>query len=92
MPPRVLIVDDERAFAEILAELISSEGYVAERAHTGREAMSMLSDADRCQPDVLICDVMLPEMRGDQLACAVRERFARSAGSIAESASRTAAS
>ena len=73
---RVLIVDDEKAFAEIIAELLADEGYAVRQAYDGLDAMSLLTDRRTAEdPDVVLCDVMLPGLRGDRLAGAVRERF-----------------
>jgi two-component system response regulator MprA len=74
MVPRVLIVDDERTFSEILGELLADEGYCVARAHDGVTALNMLA-SERLSPDLLLCDVMLPGLRGDRLAAEVRRRF-----------------
>jgi CheY-like chemotaxis protein len=73
MRPHVLIVDDEKAFADILTELMVEEGYAVTQAYDGVTALGMLSSRHIC-PDVLVCDVMLPGLRGDRLAREVRER------------------
>ena len=76
MAPRVLIVEDEKTFAEIIGELLADEGYAVVRAHDGVTALNMLASG-RLPPDVLVCDVMLPGLRGDRLAAEVRRRFPR---------------
>jgi CheY-like chemotaxis protein len=72
--PRVLIVDDERAFADVVAELLEEEGYHVIRAYDGITAIQMLSPV-RIAPDVILCDVMLPGLSGDRLAAEVRRLF-----------------
>ena len=74
MAPRVLIVDDERTFSEIIGELLVDEGYSVVRAHDGVTALNMLA-SERLSPDLVLCDVMLPGLRGDRLAAEVRRRF-----------------
>ena len=74
MAPRVLIVDDERTFAEIVGELLADEGYSVVRAHDGVTALNMVA-SERMGPDLILCDVMLPGLRGDRLAAEVRRRF-----------------
>ena len=74
MSPRVLIVDDERTFAEILGELLVDEGYSVVRAHDGVTALNMVA-SERMGPDLILCDVMLPGLRGDRLAAEIRRRL-----------------
>jgi CheY-like chemotaxis protein len=74
MAPRVLIVDDERTFSEIIGELLVDEGYSVVRAHDGVTALNMLA-SERLSLDLVLCDVMLPGLRGDRLAAEVRRRF-----------------
>jgi CheY-like chemotaxis protein len=74
MAPRVLIVDDERTFSEIIGELLVDEGYSVVRAHDGVTALNMLA-SKRLSLDLVLCDVMLPGLRGDRLAAEVRRRF-----------------
>src|SRR5438874_7881691 len=71
---RVLIVDDENAFADVLAELLTDEGYAVVRARNGITAINMLA-ADHLAPDLIVCDVMMPGLRGDRVASEVRRRF-----------------
>ena len=74
MAPRVLIVDDERTFAEIVGELLADEGYSVVRAHDGVTALNMVG-SERMRPDLMVCDVMLPGLRGDRLVAEVRRQF-----------------
>ena len=59
--PRVLIVDDDRELAAMLAERLSQEGWLVEAAQTGSEGSLALS---RCLPDAVLLDVMLPDATG----------------------------
>jgi CheY-like chemotaxis protein len=72
--PYVLIVDDERAFAEVVGELLNDEGYLVVRAYDGLHALSLLSDPTRL-PDLVLCDVMLPGVTGDRIAAELRRRY-----------------
>jgi CheY-like chemotaxis protein len=76
MRPRILIVEDEPAFAEVLSELLVEEGYSVLHVRDGITAVNILA-ADRQRPDLIVCDVMLPGLRGDRLAAEVRKRFPR---------------
>jgi two-component system response regulator MtrA len=74
MKMRILVVEDEPAFAEVLTELLVEEGYSVVHIRDGITAMNALAGAKR-RPDLILCDVMLPGLRGDRLAAEVRERF-----------------
>jgi CheY-like chemotaxis protein len=74
MPIDVLVVDDERPFAAVLAELLTAEGNRVQVAHDGRRAMRILTTQPRF-PDVVLCDVMLPGLNGPSLAAELRRRF-----------------
>jgi len=71
---RVLLVDDERAYAEVLTELLHDEEYEVHRVHGGLEALQALADGEGI-PDLVLCDVMLPGLRGDRLVYELRSRF-----------------
>jgi two-component system alkaline phosphatase synthesis response regulator PhoP len=59
--PRLLLVEDERALADVLADNLREEGYDPVVARDGGEALS----AWRAQTfDLVVLDVMLPEMDG----------------------------
>ncbi|GAC1325853.1 MAG: hypothetical protein NVSMB2_24630 [Chloroflexota bacterium] len=74
MRPRILIVDDEKAFADVVSELLTDEGFSVLHASDGMSAVQMLS-SDRFQPDLVVCDVMLPGLRGDRIASEVRRLY-----------------
>ena len=71
---RILLVEDEPAFADVLTELLVDEGYSVVHVRDGITALNTLAGAMR-RPDLIVCDVMLPGVRGDRLATLVRERF-----------------
>ena len=63
-PPRVLVVDDMPANRDVLSRRVKREGYLAETAENGREALEKL----RAEPfDLVLLDVQMPEMDGPQL-------------------------
>jgi CheY-like chemotaxis protein len=79
MGRRILVVEDERAFAEVLTELLLEEGYSVVHVRDGITALNLLAGPrSRAQRfDLILCDVMLPGLRGERLAAEVRRRFPR---------------
>jgi DNA-binding response OmpR family regulator len=61
MVERILVVDDEEFIRELLAEILSSEGYEVLSASNGREAIQL---AARETPHLVILDANMPEMDG----------------------------
>jgi len=59
--PRVLLVDDEKEFREILAERLVRRGLDVEMAESGPVALDM---ADKESYDAIILDLAMPEMDG----------------------------
>jgi two-component system response regulator PilR (NtrC family) len=75
MPDHVkhlLIVDDEKALREAVAERLTDQGYAVEQADNGEEALRRLSDFAF---DILITDLRLPGIDGRQVLDAAIERY-----------------
>lgn len=62
---KILIVDDEPDINAILMAYLGAHGYQTLCAHDGVEALEMVA-AER--PDLILLDVMMPEMSGYQVA------------------------
>jgi DNA-binding response OmpR family regulator len=58
---RLLIVEDEREFAETLRRGLVAEGFTVDVAHTGREGLWRATEQEY---DVVVLDIMLPELSG----------------------------
>jgi DNA-binding NtrC family response regulator len=63
-PQHLLLVDDETAFREVIAERLLEHGYQVEQAGTGEEAVARLNDFAF---DILITDLRLPGVDGRQV-------------------------
>ena len=74
--PRVLVVEDDPALRESLAEMLEDEGYCVYSAGNGAEALRVLMQIAR--PSVILLDLMMPVMNGWDLISALKrdERFA----------------
>ncbi|HLQ19553.1 MAG TPA: response regulator [Tabrizicola sp.] len=67
--PRVLVVEDEDNIAVALEFLIMREGYDHDRAANGTEALRRIRET--C-PDLVLLDVMLPDISGYEICEAIR--------------------
>ena len=72
MPEKILIVEDEIALQETLAYSLKKEGYILETVGDGRSA---LEAARRLKPDLIVLDIMLPEMDGFEVARTLRKEM-----------------
>jgi CheY-like chemotaxis protein len=66
---RVLVVDDYRATADTLSSLVTIWGHEVRRAYDGTKALRL---AAAFQPDVLLLDILMPNMSGFEVAMQVR--------------------
>ena len=73
MPQRkILIVEDEETIRHTLAYNLTKEGYAVREARTGTEA---LAEARRSPPDLIILDLMLPELSGLEVCRILRQEM-----------------
>jgi two-component system OmpR family response regulator len=67
--PRVLVVDDEEHITELVAMGLGYNGFDVERVASGRSALEAV---DRHRPDLIVLDVMLPDLDGFEVARRLR--------------------
>lgn len=67
---KILIVEDEVSIAELERDYLEISGYEVEMAHTGQKGMTMIKNGDY---DLIILDLMLPEIDGYSIIKAVRD-------------------
>jgi len=58
---KILVVDDERDIVDLIDYHLAREGYRVSRAYNGRECIDV---AKKIRPDLIVMDVMMPEMDG----------------------------
>ena len=68
----ILIVDDEPSLLNLITEILEQQGYKVFCAHSGKEALEVLEHESI---DLLISDVIMPEMDGYHLAVIVQEKY-----------------
>ncbi len=66
---RVLVVDDEPMVLEVVTSYLERDGFQVTTAATGAEALAAL---EKNKPDLLVLDVMLPEIDGFDLLARIR--------------------
>jgi DNA-binding response OmpR family regulator len=66
---RIVLVEDERDMADLVAMRLRKEGYQVEIAYDGARGLEMIQASP---PDLVLLDLMLPEMPGTAVAAAVR--------------------
>lgn len=65
----ILVIEDEADILDNISELLAGEGYRVVKATTGR---SGIEEAHRHEPDLILCDVMMPEVDGHAVLQALR--------------------
>ena len=68
---RVLIVDDEPSMCELVERVLRDAGYDAQSATSGSDALKIVESQGPF--DLVVADVMIPEMTGDELARRLRQ-------------------
>ena len=67
---RILVADDEPDIRNVLNILLTSHGYVVDKAENGLRAVEM---ANNCEYDLIIMDIMMPEMSGTDACARIRK-------------------
>jgi putative nucleotidyltransferase with HDIG domain len=70
---RIFVVDDEEAIREIVSSMLTSAGYACTQAGSGLQALEILNAGG--QFDLLLSDLMMPELDGLGLLERVKERY-----------------
>lgn len=65
----ILVVDDEPKIRELVRSYLEREGYAVLEAGTGQAA---LETASRASPDLVVLDLMLPDIQGEEVARSIR--------------------
>jgi putative two-component system response regulator len=68
-PARILIVDDDDANREVLAIILAREGFLIASAACAQEALTAVAEQ---APDLILLDVMMPDMSGYEVAARLK--------------------
>lgn len=68
---RILVVDDESSVQEVARAYLEREGYIVDSAVDGEQALELIA---RKPPALIVLDLMLPDVSGEEVARRVRER------------------
>ncbi len=71
---KILVVDDDPSILGFIKTLLTDEGFEVAAASDGRVALEL---AEEFKPDVVLLDVMMPELDGLEVCRSLRERFMR---------------
>lgn len=67
---QILIVDDDMNIGDVMEKVLIQEGYRVFRAYSGTEALLFLK---QCRPDLILLDLMLPGLSGEEILLEIRE-------------------
>lgn len=71
MDDKILLVDDEKDIVDLLEEMLQKEGFHSiQKSYTGMSALNTCRDF---QPDVIVLDIMLPDIDGLEVCKKIRE-------------------
>src|SRR4051794_5356447 len=76
MPTRILVVEDDPDIADLVAHYLDKAGFITDRVASGREALSMVAAKP---PDLLVLDLMLPQVDGLEI-CRILRSEKKTAG------------
>lgn len=68
--PKIAIVEDDQAISQMYRMKFEAEGFEVETAANGRLGLEL---ADKMRPDIILLDLMMPEMTGDEMLVKLRE-------------------
>lgn len=70
MGKKVAIIEDDQAIAQMYRMKFETEGYEVETAENGKLGLEL---AASMKPDMILLDLMMPEMNGDQMLAQLRK-------------------
>jgi two-component system phosphate regulon response regulator PhoB len=62
--PQIAIIEDDQAIAQMYRFKFEAEGFTVETAENGKRGLAL---AESMTPDIILLDLMMPEMTGDKM-------------------------
>lgn len=69
MPTKILVIDDDAAVTDLLSLLLKSQGFEVSATNNSSDGLTMIREL---QPDLVVLDLMMPEIDGWEVCRAVR--------------------
>lgn len=69
MPTKILVIDDDAAVTDLLSLLLKSQGFDVSATNNSSDGLTMIREK---QPDLVVLDLMMPEIDGWEVCRAVR--------------------
>lgn len=70
MAVKIAIVEDDQAISQMYRIKFEGEGYEVETADNGKQGLAL---AESLKPDIILLDLMMPEMNGDEMLTKLRK-------------------
>ncbi|MDP4182739.1 MAG: response regulator transcription factor [Bacillota bacterium] len=68
---QILVVDDEGNITDVVKSYLENDGFIVHTAHNGKDAINLF---DKVGPSLIILDLMLPDIPGEQVCSIVRTK------------------
>lgn len=68
--PKIAIIEDDQAISQMYRFKFEAEGYTVETAGNGKLGLEL---AETMKPDIILLDLMMPEMNGDEMLALLRK-------------------
>src|SRR5690348_3169426 len=69
MPARIAIIEDDQAISQMYRFKFEAENYEVETAENGKLGLEL---AEKMRPDIILLDLMMPEMNGEEMLAELR--------------------
>lgn len=69
---RILVVEDDSSISDVVCSILSGSGFVCTSAYSGTEAKLLIESGEPF--DLVICDLMLPGMSGEEVVALIRSK------------------
>lgn len=70
MAAKIAIVEDDQAISQMYRIKFEAEGYDVDTAENGKLGLQL---AEKMKPDIILLDLMMPEMTGDEMLAKLRK-------------------